>query len=534
MKYFSGRRAVCTSSVRDFVTPSPRWRCSSLAACAGKGCSCVQSIKGGFPVAKRVENAIQIRATQSMFQYISAERRDADPGPHRRQHLQRAADLHRQQGLLRDAEPGVHAAVRFPDPAADADGAEPLAPRHQRQRQDVDPVPRRRVDHRHLQRRHRLERGADERDRRTSASPSTRPPTPRRCRRPTPGDQHPRRRRHALGRHRLRASPTRSSRASSSARCSRRSRRRSRPSSASRRARSARRSTTATASPPPAPRASASSPTARPASPRSASRATWTSAARWRRSRRACKAYMDVEAVAGGYAAADTGLSLGLLGGGQGDPHNSCVPVVPPPTVPAIPQSKTFYTDVLPDKATPYHLGIGVHRSELDTLGWSAFDAGALCLHVGTPTVALLSSKTIALIIPSLQDVVHVSDAPMFIALKPSQPPTFTLGKGTFTTDAQGRNVVDDPLLHVHVPGARHRLLRVGRRSLRAHHDAHRRRRAAAVARGRRRGQPDAGVRRSDQGVHQRRGHQLGPARRVARRSWRRRSPCCSASPSGS
>ncbi|HEX6839641.1 MAG TPA: hypothetical protein VF334_23850, partial [Polyangia bacterium] len=164
------------------------------------------------------------------------------------------------------------------------------------------------------------------------------------------------------------------------------------------------------------------------------------------------QAYMDIEAVAGGYAAADTGLSIGLLGGGQGDPHNSCVPVVAPPTVPTVAQSKTFYTDVLPDKATPYHLGIGVHRSELDTLGWSAFDAGALCLHVGTPTVALLSSKTISLIIPSLADVVHVADAPMYIALKPAQPPTFTLGKGTFKDNGSGQMVVDDALLHIHVP----------------------------------------------------------------------------------
>ena len=158
---------------------------------------------------------------------------------------------------------------------------------------------------------------------------------------------------------------------------------------------------------------------------------------------------MDILAVTGGYASADTGLSLGLLGGGLADPHNSCVPVTPAPPTPAIAQSPTFRTDVLPDNATPYHLGIGMHRTHLDTLGWSAFDAGALCLHVGTPTVALLSSKTIGLIIPSLQDLVHVANAPMYIALLPSQPPTFTLGKGTFKMDAQGRNVVDDPL-HAH------------------------------------------------------------------------------------
>lgn len=164
-------------------------------------------------------------------------------------------------------------------------------------------------------------------------------------------------------------------------------------------------------------------------------------------------AYMDVMLVAGGYAASDTGLSLGMLGGGLGDPHSDCVPVVAPPPMPTIAQSKTFYTDVLPDGANPYHLGIGIHRSHLDTLGWSAFDAGGLCLHVGTPSVALLSTKTIGLIIPSLQDLVHVGDAPMFIALKPSQPPSFQLGRGTYKMDPQGRKIVDDPLLVIGMPG---------------------------------------------------------------------------------
>jgi hypothetical protein len=93
------------------------------------------------------------------------------------------------------------------------------------------------------------------------------------------------------------------------------------------------------------------------------------------------QAYMDIEAVTGGYAAADTGLSLGLLGGGMGDPHNSCVPMVPAPAVATVPQSKTFYTDVLPDKATPYHLGIGVHRSELDL---------SLYTHLTLPTILLV------------------------------------------------------------------------------------------------------------------------------------------------
>ncbi len=165
------------------------------------------------------------------------------------------------------------------------------------------------------------------------------------------------------------------------------------------------------------------------------------------------QASMDFLAVAGGWAVADTGLSLGMLGGGRGDPHSTCVPLVPAPSPSPIPPSSTFFTDVLPDGAQPYHLGIGVHKTELDSLGWGAFDSGALCLHIGTATVSELSSQTVGLIIPSLADLVHVVDAPLFLAFRPAQPPTFTLGKGTFNVDpASGAKTVDDPLLHVSVP----------------------------------------------------------------------------------
>jgi hypothetical protein len=164
------------------------------------------------------------------------------------------------------------------------------------------------------------------------------------------------------------------------------------------------------------------------------------------------QAFMDVLAVAGGWSVADTGLSLGMLGGSRGDPHSACVPMTQAPSPPPIVPSTTFFTNVLPDGATPYHLGIGVHRTELDSLGWGAFDGGALCLHIGTPQIALLSSKTIGLIVPSLADLVHVADAPIYLSMRPAVAPTFTLGKGTFKTDAMGMRTVDDPLMNVYVP----------------------------------------------------------------------------------
>jgi MYXO-CTERM domain-containing protein len=164
------------------------------------------------------------------------------------------------------------------------------------------------------------------------------------------------------------------------------------------------------------------------------------------------QATMDVLAVLGGWSVADTGLSLGMLGGGRGDPHSPCVSAVPAPSPTAIPPSTTFFTDVLPDGAEPFHLGIGVHKSELDALGWGAFDSGALCLHIGTATVAQLSAKTVGLIIPSLADLVHLPDAPLFLSFRPAQPPTFALGKGTFKVDpTSGVKTIDDPLMRVQI-----------------------------------------------------------------------------------
>src|SRR4051812_32119615 len=52
----------------------------SAAACAGKGCSCVQPIKGGFPVDKRRDNAIQIRAAKGLFDYLDANGAKLIPG----------------------------------------------------------------------------------------------------------------------------------------------------------------------------------------------------------------------------------------------------------------------------------------------------------------------------------------------------------------------------------------------------------------------------------------------------------------------
>src|SRR5215831_9233431 len=64
-----GRMYKVRSRLRNFAAALALL---SAAACAGKGCSCIQPIKGGFPVAKRRDNAIQIRAAKGLFDYLDA------------------------------------------------------------------------------------------------------------------------------------------------------------------------------------------------------------------------------------------------------------------------------------------------------------------------------------------------------------------------------------------------------------------------------------------------------------------------------
>ncbi len=158
------------------------------------------------------------------------------------------------------------------------------------------------------------------------------------------------------------------------------------------------------------------------------------------------RATMDLLEAAGGYVTANTGISLGVLGGTQADPHNPCVPVVAAPPAIQVAPSPSFQGDVVPGTMTPYHVGIGVHLSHLTTLGYSFWDSGGMCLSIGSDKVAQLSSSTLSLVMPSLAELLRTDNAPMLLAIRPQNPPTFKLGKGTFKMDGMNK-VVDDPLI---------------------------------------------------------------------------------------
>ena len=164
---------------------------------------------------------------------------------------------------------------------------------------------------------------------------------------------------------------------------------------------------------------------------------------------------MDIYAVAGGYtdveAAPTSGLSMGMLGGAAATTRSLCAPMRPAPTRPPGSQAKapSFAGNTAPN-GKAYHVGAGLSTLELDLLGHGFYESGGLCLAIGTEQVELLSTATLGVLIPSLSDVTRGVTSALKIAVRPQYAPTFTMGKGTFKTE-MGKRVIDDPLLHLKV-----------------------------------------------------------------------------------
>lgn len=164
-------------------------------------------------------------------------------------------------------------------------------------------------------------------------------------------------------------------------------------------------------------------------------------------------AALDIYAAAGGYAAVESGaggMSLGMLGGVETRVKSACVPERPAPQAAIPPKAAGLSGNATPN-GKAYHVGAGISTLELDLLGHGLYQSGGLCLSMGTPQVALLSASTLTALVRSLEDLTRGENASIYLVMKPQQAPTFTLGKGTYKTGDMGQKVIDDPLLKIAV-----------------------------------------------------------------------------------
>lgn len=158
-------------------------------------------------------------------------------------------------------------------------------------------------------------------------------------------------------------------------------------------------------------------------------------------------------AFVGGRAEVKTdGVELGMVGGTSSE-DNPCV------------EKKTFAPLVAPialnfpattTGGKPYMVGIGISDVMLKAAARDLYRSGALCLRIDSSLSASLgsvfSAQGIGVLFPSLTTLVGSSNPPLYIALRPSEPPVIDIGSGTLETDSKGNTVIKDPLLDFKIP----------------------------------------------------------------------------------
>ncbi len=134
----------------------------------------------------------------------------------------------------------------------------------------------------------------------------------------------------------------------------------------------------------------------------------------------------------GGATATDAGLTVGLRGGAKELAVADCVAPAARPTPPML-----ALPDLDADAPGPYDVGLSVSGQFLDEVLFRAQQSGALCLELGTETVAALESGLLSTLLPSLGLLTEKQNVPLRVVIRPVNPPSATVGEGT--VDADGR-----------------------------------------------------------------------------------------------
>ncbi len=138
------------------------------------------------------------------------------------------------------------------------------------------------------------------------------------------------------------------------------------------------------------------------------------------------------------------GMSINMFGALRSSRHNACVPRIAAPPIPQVPEWMALRGNSVPGTSTPIDFGLGLSEEFLNHAAFNLWDAGILCIGVGTSLSQTLSAGTLAALpqINSLRTVLFPqTTGPVAITLRPQQPPTVTIGRGS--------NVMTDPLMTI-------------------------------------------------------------------------------------
>ncbi len=141
------------------------------------------------------------------------------------------------------------------------------------------------------------------------------------------------------------------------------------------------------------------------------------------------------------------GITINMFGAMQSSRHSACVPRLPAPATPTVPEWSALRANRVPGTTTDIDLGIGVSEEYLNWSLWQMWDAGFFCLAAGTNLSQMLSAGTFAALPPlnSLRSVIYpAANGPLAIVLRPQQPPTARLGSGA--------SLATNPLITITLP----------------------------------------------------------------------------------
>jgi hypothetical protein len=146
-------------------------------------------------------------------------------------------------------------------------------------------------------------------------------------------------------------------------------------------------------------------------------------------------------------------IELGMLGGTHAQ-ANSCVPAH---NFPKLPSPPLFAFPALAPDGQAYMLGIGVSQIMLTQAMRDLYSSGVICIKIDSSISDQLpnifTAKGIGgLISPSIVKLVGNGDAPIYIALRPTEPPQIAIGKGVIGQDAKGQAIIQEPLFDVSIP----------------------------------------------------------------------------------
>lgn len=136
-------------------------------------------------------------------------------------------------------------------------------------------------------------------------------------------------------------------------------------------------------------------------------------------------------ALADGAETPNNGLSMWMKAGiDTVGGHSDCVPLLPEEEVPAIPtvaKARVFHGNVHPGTAREPDVMIGVSEQFVNWAAYKLWDAGALCIQVGSTTIPMLSPSLLGIALgTSLNTLVFPADSkksPLGLALRPQKPP---------------------------------------------------------------------------------------------------------------